>query len=183
MNCRRIEKQIYLYNELSPPDRNAVDDHVDNCTACRQVLENAKAVATLNSCLAGVPPLSDESAMTQRIMSAVYDTKKEKSSVFSLLGSTGTLTPLRYAMTALSLFLVVHFVDEYSRAVAGPVKFYPVRGAKAELNTASFHDAFVTAKQAGNAPASLYECISRCLQKEPAVCPDCKVLLKQNDTP
>jgi anti-sigma factor RsiW len=179
MNCRKAEEHIYLYNELSADERDIVNKHMENCAACRQVFERARTVEILSSRLADVPGLSDESAMTQRIMRAVNERKQEKQSLFTSLFSSNMITPLRYGMTALSLFLIVHFVDEYSTGAIAPVKVYPVRGAQVELNTASFHDALVTARDKKNVTGLFYECISKCLQREQADCIDCKDLQKK----
>ena len=49
MNCRQTRKRIspYLDNELVPTEKEAFALHIRDCVACREVLEETRAVRTM----------------------------------------------------------------------------------------------------------------------------------------
>jgi len=179
MNCSEAERRIYLYRELTDLEREEMQRHLKTCASCSRIMERAMEMQRMMPSQHHDPPMMDESAMTRRIMNAVEELQKKKtSSVFPHFFADLSINPLRYAMVAVSLFLVVAFVTEYSMESQSPLlmKRYPlVPGRKTELNSASFHDSFIAAKENNKGKEiSLYECLVTCLNSQGTDCADCK---------
>lgn len=182
MNCREAEKRIYLYKELTEIERQEVDQHLKSCSGCNQAFDRMKSLQTiLNTQKADIPPLPNEAAMTRRILEAVSKVQKEKSSVLRTFFSVPIIKPLRYGMAGLSLLLILTFLGEYlsDDQFSDPEKHYRVPGKRMELNTASFHDAFLISRGKKDRSASmLYECAVNCLRAKQADCSDCTKFTK-----
>jgi hypothetical protein len=189
MNCRESEKNIYLYTELTTRERKVIDRHVRDCPACAHVFERTRSIhVILTHQRADIPQISHESVVTRRVMDAVHETRKEKPPLFATFLSRPIIQPIRYAMAALSLWLVAAFIHEYSMGgdAVTLLKQYRkvVPGRKLELNTAAFHDVFLTGREKKDRDASLLsECIVNCLHKQHADCSECAKFATRNLTP
>ncbi|MEX2231618.1 MAG: hypothetical protein WD824_05635 [Cyclobacteriaceae bacterium] len=180
MNCLEAERRINLYRELTEREREETHRHLETCASCSQIMERAiEMQRMMRSQYPDPPPMVDESTMTSRIMNAVEEIQqKRSSSVFRGLFANQFNNPLRYAMAAVSLFLVVAFVTEYSlenktALLEKPYRLVP--GKKTELNSASFHDAFIASREKNKGiTTSLYECVLNCLRLQDEDCADCK---------
>jgi anti-sigma factor RsiW len=67
-NCRAIQKLLgrYFDGELSPFERRMVEDHLRQCSQCRQSLQEIHAIAGAFQKAMPVPPVP--SALNQKIM-------------------------------------------------------------------------------------------------------------------
>jgi hypothetical protein len=184
MNCREAERRIYLYTELSSREREQTDLHIDKCVACKQLSDRAKTLRELTSATA-TPEPPDPAAMTRRIMNAVQESTHRRTLTLPEFLRVPYVNAVRYGMAALSLLLVFSFEQEYNRGVqvSGPVRLYHSTGP-AVLNTMSFGESLKTAKERNNRTSSLYECITKCVQAQDAICSDCRIAFtKSNQTP
>ena len=89
-------------------------------------------------------------------------------------------------MAGISVFLVFTFISEYyeTPGFKTPTKIYRGAMSRIELNTASFHQAFLASKEKNANTAPLYECVVNCLQSQETVCADCGIKFsKPNHTP
>jgi anti-sigma factor RsiW len=60
--------ELYFYDELSDGDRAAVEAHLSVCPACREALDDLRAIETaLASRAVDAPPLGDWSGFTRRL--------------------------------------------------------------------------------------------------------------------
>ena len=113
MNCADINKQIYLYDELTEREQKETNEHLEACESCRRTMEQAirlQRVITVHQ--AQIPVLHNETMMTHRIMSAIAAKQRTRSSVWEGVVFSLKLSPLRYAMVAFSFFLVSMFIIE-----------------------------------------------------------------------
>ncbi len=111
MNCRRMEEKIYLYTELTSSERNLVDEHLTQCVACSKLAQQLfHSQAILKNAANHKPELRNPQALTQRIMNAIE--KEESQSIFSLLTDYLDNIFVRYALRAVSVFLISFFVYE-----------------------------------------------------------------------
>jgi hypothetical protein len=179
MNCSEAERRIYLYRELTEGEREETRLHLETCASCSQLMERTREMQRVMRSKYPDPPMVDKSLLTRRIMNAVEKLQKKKSSsVFRGLFAEPFHNPLRYAMAALSLFLIVAFVSEYSMENKTSLlqkQYRQVPGRKTELNSASFHDAFIAAKEKNKGNTmSLYECVVNCVSSQDPDCAYCK---------
>jgi hypothetical protein len=183
MNCREAEERIYLYEELSPREREQTDLHIKTCAACKQISDRAKTLREMTAATAK-PVLPDSAAMTRRIMSVVQQKVPGRAMTLGKFFQVPYINALRYSMAALSLLLLFSFVQEYNMGVqvSGPVRSSHNTGAV--LNTTSFREALETARKKNSHTSSLYDCITKCLQTHDAICSDCRIAFtKLNQTP
>ena len=177
MNCSKAKANIYLYNEITATEQEEVDAHVAKCSSCKRIAEQ---VASMNSVITqhrlAQPHLENHAHATRRIMESIEAFERRKSRVWPAFGVNILERPLRYGMAILSLSLVAFFLGEY---VQGQTSFeirksYPHNPRhKAELNLASFHNAFLTARKTKDAsPTRLSRCVTICLADE-GTCEEC----------
>ena len=177
MKCSETEERIYLYRELSPLELEETDQHLETCASCRLIMERVKAMSTTAVIAkAEIQPMNNKAQMTRRIMDAIDAIEKQKRGKWSVLIQKISITPLRYGMAALSFFLVFFFLGEYVRGSEPKVtKRYPENPYRnIELNIASFHSTFFTAKKDGqHVPTFLSQCVAGCLQSRGRDCQEC----------
>lgn len=178
MKCPEAEEKIYLYRELTSFERDQVDNHLKNCLSCRQIMAR---VNHLRHMIAGtqaeVPSMANEARMTSRIMDALQEIQRKKTTRWGGILQYLQTSSLRYGMTALSFCLVIFFIGEYAGGGNLPkvTKHYPrYRGKKTELNLASFHGAFLHARENDRRNTTLISgCITACLQSQGHDCTKC----------
>lgn len=105
MNCEDLEKDIYLYGELSAGERAAVDRHVATCAGCRALLEDVQQQHVLTrQAVALRPQAQDPARLTAAIMAAIAPARRKHVIMDSAW--------LRYGMAAASVLLIVAFCLE-----------------------------------------------------------------------
>lgn len=178
MKCEEIEKRLFLYEELTDRERQETDRHLSQCSSCSAIMKQVNAMhRVIASQRDKIQPMNNEAQMTHRIMNAVEKTQEKRVKVWEILNQRISLTPLRYGMTALSFFLLMFFLGEYANDGRNLkiVKMHPGSpGKKTELNLASFHSAFLAARES-NAPSSklISACVENCLQSQVPECNEC----------
>jgi predicted anti-sigma-YlaC factor YlaD len=152
MNCEEVEKEIYLYRELTDAERKLVDTHIQTCTACKELFQVVLSTQTLIEKASIIKPeLSNHGRLTSNIMQAVAKQQTKSASWINSLF-------LKYVMVAASVALVIAFGVEQLSPVDGPYKRMPV-ARTVTLNSASFMKAALERKEKPdtNKP-SLYAC-------------------------
>lgn len=177
MNCQEAEEKIYLYSELSLAECEQVDQHLSTCVSCRQTMSR---VTFMQQVIVGykaeVPRIMNEAHMTRRIMDAVQQVQQRKITRWDGILQGLHANTLRYGMGALSFALVGFFVAEYTggQNIGTVTKFHPQRANKTELNLASFHNAFFSARQNDRQASTLIsECVAGCVYGQDADCKKC----------
>lgn len=181
MKCPEAEEKIFLYRELTAADRENIDEHLKTCMLCRQTMSSAIDMQDVIACgKADVPSMTNEAQITRRIMDAIQETQKRQILNWEKILRSFQASSLRYGMSALSFALVMFFIAEYAGGenMATVTKSYPQHpGMKTELNIASFHTAFFSARDDGRQTSTLIsECVTGCLQSQD---PDCKKCVKK----
>ena len=146
MKCEEAEKQIYLYRELSQHEQREVDQHVSTCKACQKVMQNTQyAEVFFRKAAHVIPQPRNHAQLTQRILTSIK--KKEQHSFISTLFDylNGYFT--RYAFAALSVFMVVVFVSEYSKEEVILPKSITVNTGGPILSTSALRENFRQRKQ------------------------------------
>lgn len=185
MKCIKVKEKLYLYNEITPAERQEVDAHLKICNSCQRVagqLRAANKAVSLHRM--NVPQIANQAHMVQRIMGRI-ETLENTSSTFSWFkfGDRLSVGPLRYALAVLSIFLVTFFLGEYSQSVNDSYVIKHTRvplGQKTELNLASFHNAFFTLRDKRDPSGLFSTCVSSCLQMDESDCEACSKMYSKN---
>lgn len=178
MKCQEVERRIYLYQELSDRERKETDMHLTECSACSAIMERVNATHNLIASQRNkIHPMNNEAQMTRRIMNAVEKTGETKMSLWEILLQRIALTPLRHGMAALSFFLLMFFLSEYANDGRNLriVKMHRGDpGKKTELNLASFHSAFLAAREnTGPSSKLIWACVENCVHSQAPDCGEC----------
>ncbi len=106
MNCERIEELLSLYLEgaLSPKEKNAVEKHLDSCSACAQLLD---ALRDTCRALASIPELEVSPGLLSRLAAIPKTKKKVRFSLDFLLRPS--LQPA-FALAAVGLTLLSFYL-------------------------------------------------------------------------
>jgi hypothetical protein len=127
MSCEKTEPLIYLYDDLSPEEKEVADTHITQCKACHALFQETQhmrftwhTVATLK------PKVKNSDRLTRNIMRAIKtgDRHKPAGVITSFLDSLFT----RYAFGVSSLLLVLFFISEQQK------DFNPEQGQSQVLN-------------------------------------------------
>lgn len=153
MKCKDFEQDIYLYSELSEPERKQIDAHIQECTACKELFQLVASAKTLVAKASRVTPeVANHGRLTSNIMQALH-IRQKNSSVLSFNSFF-----VKYAMVATSLILVAMFVVEQQSGTI-PQKTTPVTET-VTLNSASLTKAFLDRKEKGEpVKTSFYACV------------------------
>jgi predicted anti-sigma-YlaC factor YlaD len=120
MNCSRFEESIWLYDELTPSQRKDMDEHSINCKTCRKLAEGFfQSRALLKKVSTQKPAVQNAPHLTQRIMNAIE--KEKRMTWLDELVSCLDSYFLRYAFSAVSLFLISFFVFEQAAEYTPPM--------------------------------------------------------------
>ncbi len=115
MKCRKIEEKIYLYTELTSSEKKRVDEHLTQCVACSSLAQQLfHSQEIIKKAANHKPELRNPQALIQRIMNAVENEKSQ--SIFSVLNDYMENLFVRYAISAVSVFLISFFVYEQQAA-------------------------------------------------------------------
>ncbi len=136
MNCRKIEEKIYLYMELTSSEKKRVDEHLTQCDACSKLAHQLfHSREVIKNAASHKPQLRNPQPLTQRIMNAIENEKSR--SVFSVLTDYMDNLFVRYAISAVSVFLISFFVYEQQ---AGDFSSSISRSSKLEINKGAVLD-------------------------------------------
>jgi hypothetical protein len=176
MKCRDIKKGIYLYKEISKREQEEIDLHLITCLSCRSAMDRVNAMRKVIAFQqAKVPPMTNEAMVTRRVMDVITRMQEKKNGRW-IQFSQNPFDAFRYGMAALSVCLLVFFIDEYNIDRPGKiVKVHPrTFGKQVDLNLASFHGAFLTARENKKESSGLIsECVAKCLRLQEPACQDC----------
>lgn len=183
MNCSDAERRIYLYQELTPVQRDETDRHMVSCASCQRLMAKVNDERKILNHILHAPHALPDAGITNRVISTVHEIQQKRTSPGPSLKLV--YAPVRYAMALISLFLVVTFVNEYKYSLKStdPVAVYARSERKPKLNSASFYEALAKPKSKDKR-ASIYECIEECLRTVPVNCAACSVKFsKLNEAP
>lgn len=135
MSCEQYEQDIYVYDELSPGEREIIDKHVHTCAACQALLEEVQQQAAWIKHVSTTRP---EHAQPQRLANAILaQLEQPRTSMATKLLASLDLLFVRYSLAAVSLGLLILFVSEqqHQAVVINPI---PTPTASATLDTKAF---------------------------------------------
>ena len=103
MNCGKFEKQIVLFSELTPEERERVETHLATCTSCKALFESMLLLSS-RTIMAGraIPDFPDPTKLTDNIMRQIREEQVHRR--LPLLNFP--LQHVRYALAAVSVFFV-----------------------------------------------------------------------------
>ena len=187
MNCKKAERRIYLYRELTPRQREETDRHMASCASCRQLSARINQEREMmREILSRPQPLPDPVRFTQSVMREIAKSQQKKVSAFHFLYAFIFSNPVRYGMAALSMLLVVAFMAEHNTRPVSQNSFGNQAGVKIEMNSASFYEALKEEKQNPETNSSVYQCVMTCLQTKDANCSECRMkfanLIRNHET-
>lgn len=178
MKCRDIEKQIYLYNELTEREQKETDEHLKGCESCLRTMKEAillKSVVTVHQSHSPVMP--NQSLMTHRVMNAIAAKQSKGPRFWEEVVSSLKVSALRYVMATLSILLVSIFVIESAdqgEILQRQETSGAVLGSKTALDLASFHSAFYKKKKTQDRSRTEFAtCIAECLHNANSGCEAC----------
>lgn len=113
MNCRSCQKIIYLYNEAAECERKQVQAHVSSCSVCKKIYQEAVLQRNLlKKFLPSVQSEGNDPLLTNRILKKIIHAKESEISVLDRLVDFLHSVPVRYALAAVSFFLISFFFME-----------------------------------------------------------------------
>src|SRR6478736_2541914 len=138
MNCKNWERQIYLYDELSPSEQKQLGNHLLTCESCTETMQIArKGMNFIIEAKKATAHLESPEILTRAIMNEIKSGVDNKSqSIFStILDHVFT----RYAFAAASFLIIIFFMVEQN-SVDEPSKIFMKmpRAKGVTLNSSSF---------------------------------------------
>jgi hypothetical protein len=157
MRCEKYERDIYLYDELSPEAREVIDEHVRTCTACRSLLEEVhQQSAWVKHASQPRPAAAQPQRLTNAILAQI---EQPRTSWVTTLLAPLDLLFVRYSLAAVSLGLLVFFVTEQQHG-SPVIQSIPGPAASATLDTNTFLQPHTPGKrQRQPAAPSWYQCL------------------------
>jgi predicted anti-sigma-YlaC factor YlaD len=156
MDCKEIEKEIYLYSELSATERATVDTHVHQCKSCKKLFDGLKSYHVVVQKIANDRPQPENfSRLTSSIMQAIDTPSNETgfSKFFERL-------LVRYAFMAASLLLVIFFfVEQQIHRGTGHQQIANTQSTTVTLNTSSVLQNLRKKKNSKGNTTSVYACL------------------------
>lgn len=183
MNCAHVERNMYLYDELTPEERVETDRHMAKCAKCQATIERINQERAMLMRIRGLAaPVPDHTKITRRVMIRVMETQRRKHSVLqsiylrlsAYLGLSAA--PVRYAMAAVSLLLILTFAIEFRSGNGSQTitKQYSGNAQKhIQLNTASFYKTLTEKDHTSSTTESVYACLVGCVHTAEVDCTDC----------
>lgn len=183
MKCS-FEKKIYLYHELSGPEKEKVDGHLRSCATCRELHQDLiLELKTLQEVHSEIYLHSNPQRLTERIMDTISNTKSHTSILERIFSYIDT-RPMRLALGMVSSLLFVFFIAENRRGnmtgyESKTQSAHIVRGI-VELNSSMFHKE-LKRKKDERETVSLYSCLRSCYDgNAPHDCIECKIRFPKN---
>lgn len=110
MNCRDLEKTMYLYEESTPAEKKRLDLHMATCSECRKLFDRQAEGRAMVKLMFPADKPDFPGALSERIITAVKNQDKRK--VFDKIFEGIGFTAMRYTFASLSLVMVVAFLME-----------------------------------------------------------------------
>ena len=147
MDCREIEKNLYLYAELTETEKREVDDHLKNCSSCREVWAAIVNSQQKIQNIAAVRAEPENAArLTHKIMSGIQQETVTRSSV-SFLDKILRSVAMRYFFSGMSAALVLLFIlQAYPTAVQPSNKTFAPTEATVLLRSVEFKQTYAQLK-------------------------------------
>jgi predicted anti-sigma-YlaC factor YlaD len=156
MDCKSIEQLLYLYTELAPDEKEQVKEHLESCTACRQLLESIQQTQQKIHTVAVHRAVPAHAAnLTRRIVEKLPS--RSKTSPAEAILQFMNKEILRYSLSTVSFILVVVFMIQFFDPGQPNI---PTRSATSKvvvLNASQWRSAFSKKQQSRSAVA---QCIS-----------------------
>jgi hypothetical protein len=131
MNCKLVENNIWLYEELTDAEKAHVQQHVVNCVECAAVWQRARAFQHVTLQLrSAMPAPSHEAQLTHRIMHALPPTQIKWQLRAWKVGVLG--------LRAISFVLLIFFVLETRQSTYQLPKERNPQTATRRLHSPSF---------------------------------------------
>lgn len=133
MTCRDIEKQLpaYLDDGLSPEEKQCIDDHLDDCPACRRAMADLKR---MQACLTDLDEVEPPPFLEQRIMARVREEAAQKQGFLrKLFYPLHIKIPIQALATLLIAVLAVYVYRQGDPEIRRPLPLpIPVTESKQE---------------------------------------------------
>jgi hypothetical protein len=140
MRCKEIEESIYLYDELSTPDKKIIAKHLLTCTNCRRIWSQREHYISATQEWQSQAPVPDNVAqLTHKIMASLPEPghrEKRKLSWWIDSFNTGWV---RYSLASISIALIISLALEShhdQNTTRETKRFYEIRPVV--LNTDAF---------------------------------------------
>ena len=113
MKCSEYEQSIYLWKEISPEEKAALNRHMEVCPTCAALFQQVQLMQERVTEVSITKTNSPHSAhLTSRIMQAVHE--QQRNSTVNLTARLfSPFQLIRYSFATLSLVLLVSFGLEY----------------------------------------------------------------------
>lgn len=113
MKCSAYEQSIYLWEEISPEEKDAVNKHMEICPDCAALFQQVQVMQQQVTKVSAKRTISPNAAqLTSRIMQGVHE-KQQRSHTTRLTSVLSPFQLVRYACATLSLVLLISFGLEY----------------------------------------------------------------------
>jgi hypothetical protein len=154
MNCKEIEKDIYLYDELTDTEKRSVDSHLQQCEACKKLFEIAQSHQAVIQKLSGYKPQPENySKITSSIMQAIDVPLNQ-----NILTKFFEGLFVRYTFLTASLVLIIFFLIEQQAEPDTEHQQVANQSATVILKTSGTLQNIRNKKETGNI-TSLYACV------------------------
>lgn len=183
MICRETEKKIFIYPELSMPEKEEVDEHIRECKSCEAI---ARTLTGLRETLLKVGTFKGNEAynsgLTNKIMNTISGGHVSNSFIFHL--ETILSWSLRYSLAAVSLGLMILLFTESmttpERGAASRTEHIDIK-AMPVMDSKEFTITFKTRKAVANLRTWVKsECERICYNGDNAVaCHRCERIYKR----
>lgn len=143
MSCQEIERNLYLYAELTETEKREVDNHLTTCSSCREVwaaiVDSQQKIKTV----AFIRPEPENAArLTHKIMSGI----QQEPAAHSWMDTVDNLlrkVVVRYSFSGLSLGLVLLFVTQFYQGSVQPSGETPMASeATVTLHSVAFKQTY-----------------------------------------
>ena len=146
MKCKECEQAMLTHELLNEQERQQIEQHRSQCTACEKFWQETVQMNILMTKAAQPIQAKNPSALTDRIMTAVIREQKSKNTENWLEKAVfGTFT--RFALSGVSICLVILFAVEFNATSAADKPKGPVAGLQVILSSQSFRKNFSEARQ------------------------------------
>lgn len=103
MNCQEFEKQIVLFSELTPEERERVETHLATCTSCKALFESMLLLSSRTTMVGrAIPDFPDPAKLTDNIMRQIRQEQVHRRLPLLYF----PLQHVRYALAVVSVFFV-----------------------------------------------------------------------------
>jgi hypothetical protein len=180
MKCAEVQKKVYLFNELDLHQQQEIEAHLNACSDCKRVFDQAGHLRQIMQRIApATPTLHNSGRFTSQVMSAIDISihRPLRTSLLNAIAEYLSLRLVKYSMASLSIlfigFFLVEFVGNTHPAQSAQVT-QTGRLDPARLNTASFFQQFQKVKTESQTRSLLSQCLIDCMHTPRLDCSSCK---------